>query len=190
MRRAVVLLLSLASLAARTADAAEPTDSDHIDIYEVALRHFIAIREVPTDATGLGEAVLESLRARIPVWRGILLGRFTGGGSGNAPSNPVVLGKIWKTNDHACWKYAAKPYPGGIIDFRPAKQYRVFAKPGLKWEELAQGGQQVVVLPVYPAGMLVEPFVEHLASALRASMDDAISRHRSRRTQAAPRAAH
>jgi hypothetical protein len=40
---------------------------------------------------------------------------------------------------------------------------------------LAQSGQKVVVLPVNPASMLVEPFVEHLAGALRQSMDAAIA---------------
>jgi hypothetical protein len=48
------------------------------------------------------------------------------------------------------------------------------SKPELKWDRLAQGGHEIVVLPVYPAGMLVEPFVKHLAVALRKSMDVAI----------------
>ncbi len=46
----------------------------------------------------------------------------------------------------------------------------------LKWDQLAGGGQETVVLPVYPAGMLVEPFVKHLAHALRRSIDSAINR--------------
>jgi hypothetical protein len=32
-----------------------------------------------------------------------------------------------------------------------------------------------VTLPVYPAGMLVEPYVKHLANALRMSIDRAMS---------------
>jgi len=32
----------------------------------------------------------------------------------------------------------------------------------------------VIVLPVNPATMLVEPFVEHLATALRRAMDEAM----------------
>jgi hypothetical protein len=50
----------------------------------------------------------------------------------------------------------------------------MFKNPDAKWHRLAQAGQQVVVLPVYPAGMLVEPFVKHLAQALRKSMDSAM----------------
>ena len=67
-----------------------------------------------------------------------------------------------------------KPYSGVVTDFRPIKQYRLFNKPGAKWDQLAQGGQQIIALPVYPAGMILEPFVKHLAVALRKSMDEAM----------------
>jgi hypothetical protein len=95
---------------------------------------------------------MEALRSRIPVWRSMLLAKFKHD-SGNATSSSMALGKIWQTNDRACWTYVPKPYPGKITDFRPVKQYRVFSKP---------------------AGMLVEPFVEHLAVALKTHMDAAI----------------
>jgi hypothetical protein len=45
----------------------------------------------------------------------------------------------------------------------------------VKWDQLAEGGQEIVVLPVYPGGMLVEPFVRDLADALRRSIDNAIN---------------
>jgi len=54
------------------------------------------------------------------------------------------------------------------------KQYRAFDRPDAKWKHLAKGGLEVVVLPTYPAGMLVEPFVKYLAAALEKSIDDAI----------------
>jgi len=120
---------------------------------------------------------VEALRSRIPVWRSLMMAKFHHR-TGNANSGSLILGQIWQTNDRACWTYLPKPYPGKITDFRPVKQYRVFNKPGLKWDQLAQGGQEVVVLPVYPAGMLVEPFVEHLAVALRKCMDAAIRNFR------------
>ncbi len=124
------------------------------------------------------------LRNRIPVWRGILLARFAKD-SGDTGSKSRVLGQIWETNDRAALNYVPKPYPGTVTDFRPKKQYRMLKKPGAKWDDLAQGGQDVIVLPVYPAGMLIEPFVKHLATALRKSMDDAI-----RRCEASPTATH
>jgi thioesterase domain-containing protein len=63
-----------------------------------------------------------------------------------------------------------------VTDFRPQKQYRIFNKPDFKWDGLAKEGQEVIVLPVNPASMLVEPFVEHLAAALRRSIDAAMRR--------------
>jgi len=119
-----------------------------------------------------GEKV-EALRNRLPVWRGMLLAKFKKSESGGT-SESVALGKIWQVNDEACIVYKPQPFPGVVTDFRPMKQYRLFDRPDVKWNLLAQGGEHVVVLPVYPAGMLVEPFVAHLAAALRKSIDASI----------------
>jgi thioesterase domain-containing protein len=121
------------------------------------------------------EEKLAALKSRLPVWRGMLRSRF-GKSSDNAVSDSLTLGKIWQANDRASWSYIPKPYSGTVTDIRPAKQYRVFSKPDLKWDRLAQGGQEVIVLPVNPAVMVVEPFVEHLAVALRRSIDAAMLR--------------
>lgn len=118
---------------------------------------------------------IEILRSRVPVWRGILLSKF-GRNPSSAASTSLVLGRIWQTNDLACWNYVPKPYAGAVTDFRPSAQYRIFNKPDVKWDRLAHGGQEVIVLPVNPASMLVEPFVEQLAVALRQSMDAAMRR--------------
>jgi phthiocerol/phenolphthiocerol synthesis type-I polyketide synthase E len=116
---------------------------------------------------------VEALRSRIPVWRGMLLAKF----KKNDPSRTsqsVALARVWQANDRACIAYKPPPFPGVVTDFRPMKQYRMFDRPDAKWNQLAQGGEQVVVLPVYPAGMLIEPFVAHLAAALRKSIDAAV----------------
>lgn len=115
----------------------------------------------------------KALRGRIPVWRGMLLARL----NKKTPletSKSLVLARVWQTNDRACLEYIPRPYAGTVTDFRPSKQYRALDKPGAKWEQLAEGGQEIVVLPSYPAGMLVEPFVKHLAAALAKSIDDAV----------------
>src|SRR5271157_34077 len=130
------------------------------------------------DTQGKGRFFREKVmhfRNRVPVWRGMLLSKFDTVG-GSAGSESRILGQIWQTNDRATLNYVPNAYPGRVTDFRPKKQYRMFDQPGLKWDELARGGQDIVILPVYPAGMLVEPFVKHLAAALRISMDAAISR--------------
>jgi thioesterase domain-containing protein/acyl carrier protein len=114
---------------------------------------------------------LDALRNRLPVWRGVLRGKLGWHVPDSGPSHAQLLGRIWRINDEAGWNYIPQPYPGTIIDFRPSKQYRVFDKPDLKWDGLAQ--QRVVMLPVYPATMLVEPFVRHLAGSIKAFIDQA-----------------
>ncbi len=116
---------------------------------------------------------IKAVKNRIPVWKGMLLSRFKSAPS-RENSESMALGQIWRTNDAACMLYTAEPFPGVLTHFRPLKQYRILDKPGAAWEKLALGGQKVVNLQVYPAGMLVEPFVKHLAEALEISMDDAI----------------
>ena len=117
---------------------------------------------------------LQILRSRIPVWRGMLLAGLSRR-SNTGKSHSWVLGEIWRNNDRACSNYVPKPYPGVVTDFRPLKQYRMFNDPDARWDRLALAGQSIVTLPVYPAGMLVEPFVRHLAVALRKSLDTAMS---------------
>jgi phthiocerol/phenolphthiocerol synthesis type-I polyketide synthase E len=149
--------------------------------YEVERLFFHGANFVRLDSDGkrkfFGEKV-EALRNRLPVWRGMLLARF-GNKQSTATSESLVLGNIWQANDHACFVYKPQPFPGVVTDFRPMKQYRMLDKSQMRWTHLAQGGEQVVVLPVYPAGMLVEPFVVHLAAALRKSIDSAIGNARS-----------
>ena len=118
---------------------------------------------------------IKILRSRIPVWRGMLQAKFSKDPN-SAASTSIALGRVWQTNDQACWQYAPKPYAGVVTDFRPSTQYRIFNKPDLKWDGLAQGGQEVIVLPVNPASMLVEPFVEHLSVELKRSIDAAMVR--------------
>jgi hypothetical protein len=117
---------------------------------------------------------LQILRSRIPIWRAMLLARLFRN-SGPERSESRILGEIWENNDRAFSRYVPVPYSGVVTDFRPLKQYRMFDNPDARWDRLAQGGQEVVTLPVYPAGMLVEPYVKHLANALRMSIDRAMS---------------
>jgi phthiocerol/phenolphthiocerol synthesis type-I polyketide synthase E len=114
---------------------------------------------------------VNALRSRLPVWGSMLLSRFPIH-SRETVSESRVLGEIWQANERAYLNYIPQPYPGKVTDFRPLKQYRGLHNPDLKWDRLAEGGQEVVVLPVNATSMLFEPFVKHLAAALRRSMDD------------------
>jgi phthiocerol/phenolphthiocerol synthesis type-I polyketide synthase E len=139
---------------------------------------FHATNLVRLDSQGRSEFFSEkvqALRNRIPVWKGMLQARFNKSAN-PASSGSLALGQIWKANDRACLEYKPKPYPGVVTDFRPMKQYHLFDRPDAKWDKLAEGGQNVVVLPVYPAGMLVEPYVRHLASAVNKSIDATLHR--------------
>ena len=113
---------------------------------------------------------MNALRSRLPVWGSMLLSRFPIN-SRETVSESRVLGEIWQANERAYLNYIPQPYPGKVTDFRPLKQYRGLHNPDLKWDRLAEGGQEVVVLPVNAPSMLFEPFVKHLAAALRKSID-------------------
>jgi thioesterase domain-containing protein/acyl carrier protein len=144
--------------------------------YETQRLLFHAANFFRLDYAGKAKFLQEKVKifkSRIPVWRGKLLGKFVKNTS-LAKSKFLMLGQVWELNDHAAFNYVPQPYPGCLTDFRPVKQYRMCDKPELKWDRLAQGGQKTVTLPVYPAGMLVEPFVKHLADALKKCMDGAI----------------
>jgi hypothetical protein len=50
------------------------------------------------------------------------------------------------------------------------RQYEKYRPAEGDWSRLARGGHEILTLPVYPAGMLLEPFVEHLADALKVTI--------------------
>ena len=86
-----------------------------------------------------------------------------------------VLAQVWQTNEHASGNYIHRPYPGEVTDFRPARQYRYLDNPDLKWDRLTKGRQRVVIVPGYPAVMLLEPYVKELAAKLTMCIDEAKS---------------
>jgi len=116
---------------------------------------------------------LKILRSRSNIWRG-MLSRKLGKEPHGSRSESSLLAQIWDITDRAAVRYVARPYPGRITDYRPLKQYSKYFGPNIYWDGLALGGYDTVVLPVYPAGMLLEPFVKQLAAELKVSMDRAM----------------
>jgi phthiocerol/phenolphthiocerol synthesis type-I polyketide synthase E len=116
---------------------------------------------------------LDILGDRLPLWMGMQLAKLDPQRFRRTMPESRALGRLWQLNDRACISYVPRSYPGRITDFRPRKQYQRYSKPEAKWDLLAKGGQEIIVLPVYPAGMLVEPFVKHLAVVLQDSIDSA-----------------
>jgi len=121
---------------------------------------------------------LHDLRNRIPVWQGLLLAKLGKHAAGQLPHS-LMLAQVWESNHRASSRYIPRPYPGVVTDLRPARQYRILDKPELKWDRLAKGGQRVVIVPGYPAAMLLEPYVQALAEALTKCIHDATQRMKS-----------
>ncbi len=113
------------------------------------------------------EEKLKVLWNRGSVWRGWFEKKL------GSNSEFSMLAKIWEINDRAILNYVPKPYPGTITDFRPMKQYSQYLGAPMDWSGLAQK-HEIVTLRVYPAGMLLEPFVLDLAFALASSIDKAV----------------
>src|SRR5258707_5802553 len=130
---------------------------------------------LPLDFRGMRRFLREKrkvLQSRTTVGKGSLLPRFNGTAVNNR-SESQLLPRLWKVNDEASLAYIPKPYLGRIADFRPKDQYSLYLEPGVNWDGIAIGPLDVHVLPVYPAGMLLEPFVKALAAALQQAVERA-----------------
>ena len=49
----------------------------------------------------------------------------------------------------------------------------MYLEPNVNWDGIALGTLEVIRLPIYPAGMLLEPFVKGLALALQSAIERA-----------------
>ena len=111
------------------------------------------------------------LEHRKTIWKGTIAEMFKR--EGKKESEPALLARVWANNDRCSADYKPQPLNVPIVHFRPKEQYVVFRKSNASWTRLAQKGEKIVELQVYPAGMLLEPFVHELAKSLRRSLDDA-----------------
>jgi acyl transferase domain-containing protein/acyl carrier protein len=102
---------------------------------------------------------------RTSVWQGMLASKFgLRLDEGNGLS--LSLSRLWETNDQAAVDYVPRIYPGKVTQFLPVKDYHRYCDQRASYSGLAAGGVETRRLPVYPAGMLVEPFVKILAEEL------------------------
>ena len=74
----------------------------------------------------------------------------------------VMLENIY---DQATEEYTPQPFDGRMSVFKPKKAYLGYEDSFLGWRDLVEN-ITVIELPVYPAGMLLEPFVAELAEHL------------------------
>ncbi|MEI6083172.1 MAG: amino acid adenylation domain-containing protein [Verrucomicrobiota bacterium] len=78
---------------------------------------------------------------------------------------------LQEINDRAAGQFQPQPYAGPVLVFKTQVTYNFLSDPKMGWGELVTGELDVVELPVNPHAMLVEPFVKHLATALRQRLD-------------------
>jgi len=112
-------------------------------------------------------------KSRRKVWAGMIASKL-GNKFDSGDGENLLLFNLWHVNDKAAAIYLPKVYPGRITHFRPVKEYARYADPKLDWDEIAAGGVETYRLPVYPAGMIVEPFVQLLAEKMKVCIHKAI----------------
>jgi hypothetical protein len=130
------------------------------------------------DAAAFFREKVEVARSRKRIWhemmRQHLPGRNGRGASPSTDGNGASLYRIWQANDAAALSYNAQPYPGRLTIFRAHRQYSVLDTAEAGWDEIAAGGINVRRMHVYPAGMLVQPFVRQTAAELNRCIQAAL----------------
>ncbi len=114
---------------------------------------------------------------RSSLWRETLTSLLRNGRSAGVEAERG-LHRLWEINDRAAMGYVHRYYPGRITHFSPRRPYALFNHPPVRWHRLAAGIDERR-LPVYPAGMLVEPFVKRLAAELRSCIEEQARRFES-----------
>lgn len=80
---------------------------------------------------------------------------------------------VKKVNDEAAMRYNPLLYGGRVAVIRPKGSFAGLASPSLGWDQTVASGLEVHQLPVYPKGMLVEPFCQVLAETVKQCLRDA-----------------
>jgi amino acid adenylation domain-containing protein len=74
--------------------------------------------------------------------------------------------RVKKVNEQAAMQYEPKAYCGRVVLIRPKGSFWGLNDPASGWGEVIRDGLLVREIPVYPKGLLVEPFVKMLAEEL------------------------
>jgi len=101
-----------------------------------------------------------ALKVRTRVWRGMFRRLIERSGSQDSATGGVNQAEIWRQHDAQADRYRPQPYPGKLYLFRPLKDYSSYVA---KEELRAEQGVEILRLPVYPAGLMVSPYVSQLA---------------------------
>jgi len=80
------------------------------------------------------------------------------------PPHPHL--RILEANHQALLTYVPAAYAGRVVLVRPKGFFLAFTDPQYGWKDAVDRGIEICELPVYPKGMLVEPFCRSLAGTL------------------------
>jgi thioesterase domain-containing protein len=80
---------------------------------------------------------------------------------------------VKKLNDQAALQYVPQPYSGRVAVIRAKGHFAGQRSPSMGWAEFVNSGLEVHQLPVYPKGILVEPFCRQLAETLKSCLRNA-----------------
>jgi thioesterase domain-containing protein/acyl carrier protein len=87
-------------------------------------------------------------------------------GSSTKRQNGYPHLQVKRVNDQAASRYVPRPYSGRVVVIEPKTNFLGFDDPSLGWGGVVHDGLEIRKIPVYPKGMLVEPFVQMLAQEL------------------------
>jgi amino acid adenylation domain-containing protein len=148
-------------------------DNFHFNIQKVGfhLRNFLLLKA--KEKLLFIKEKAEVAKRRRKVWLGMIKMKM-GNKVAFANKQASYLYNLWKFNDEAAGNYEPKYYPGRITLFKTIKEYSRLIGPGLRWDDLAGEGVETHILPVYPAGMLIEPFVKTTAEKLKICIQKAL----------------
>jgi amino acid adenylation domain-containing protein len=74
--------------------------------------------------------------------------------------------RIKHANDAAAFSYVPTPYRGRVAVIRPKGYFLGLSDPQYGWDRVVNNSLEIYELPMYPKGMLIEPFCRHLAMTL------------------------
>ena len=103
--------------------------------------------------------------------RALYQGLSASSADGTRHRYPHLLVK--RINDEAVLQYVPRPYAGRVALIRPKANFRGFDDPTFGWGGLVGSGLSTHEVPIYPRGMLVEPFVQTLAEQVRSALAQA-----------------
>ena len=116
----------------------------------------------------------KALRNRTGVWKGLIASKLRLNkkqAKRTMTATNVNMADLWRKHDDLAEAYVPKPYLGRLVHFRPQRDYKCHLGTELEATE----GVEYHRLRAYPAGVMVNPFVEEVARLLEKKIDECCS---------------